>query len=1035
KLKQNENQRINLKTKSKKYEATSLFWSKELEQRFRSEVSNRERFPLKVFIVPFSHNDAGWVRTFREYFEEKSRQILNKVVEKLTMYDEMKFVWSEISFLSEWWKSTDMQTRNYFIDLITSGRLEILAGGWVMPDEACTHFYSLLNQLTEGHQWLKNNLKIKPRVGWSIDPFGHSTTMAYILSVSGIKDGTVIQRVHHNWKDYFARTKAGDFLWKQKWDTCSKNNIITHHLPFEIYSAVKSCGPHRYVCSEYDFYFSNSTKITFKNIKEHLEIILSEYGRSASLFKHNVVMVPLGDDFRYADDYDWDEQFGNYKALIDYLSSDNSNYYNAEIKFGTPIDYFNEIKKRLHFEKKKLPVLEGDFFPYSDMGPSGYEYWTGYYTTRPYWKSICRKVEANLRSAEILYAVALIYERQSNFQHKQLLNLYSKLIMSRQFLSIFQHHDGVTGTSKHRVMNDYLSMLLHSNIFSLSIQARAIQSLLFDKTLVNMNLGRNTLPLILSPISTLNHLTTYSKEYKNELPIIDKYPKIIVIFNPLGSWREDVIRLTVTSPYVVIKDSNNKVIKHQVNPIWHESEYNENDNDTTGRFNRTRLNVTNNSYELVFIIGINSLTLKYYTLEVMEMSNCNLNKNEDDRKNIIIENRELLLLIDGKNGFLKSIHNKLTDTKLHCEQYYKVYKSKRHKSGAYLFKPESSEQLNFNFKHEKFMVMVMGKITTEFIMIYDNSFRNVITIYNTNGPLSKVIHVENYVDLRKPPFKLNVELCIRLKTNIDNGNPPLFYTDSNGYQMIKRVVVPTLGIESNYYPITTSIYIEDRKQRFTVLTKQSHGATSNCKGSIEIMLDRRMQDDDNKGMGEGVLDNQMTSFDFWLIAENIDQCTGDNKCNNMPKLSLLSDHLSDNLIYPTNIFMSNFDIDKTLLPDEYNLITHSLPCGVHLVNMRILTHPNVENFPLSTVLLTVQRKGSSPTILSKERVNVDLENNALVEVDAPHAPLLVTVEFEEVVTDYIRESLDYKKRVELEGKDFIHRDLQRRADRNEDEAL
>ena len=50
-----------------------------------------------------------------------------------------------------------------------------------MHDEAATHYIDMIDQTTLGHRYIKEQFNVTPRIGWQIDPFGHSAVQAYLL--------------------------------------------------------------------------------------------------------------------------------------------------------------------------------------------------------------------------------------------------------------------------------------------------------------------------------------------------------------------------------------------------------------------------------------------------------------------------------------------------------------------------------------------------------------------------------------------------------------------------------------------------------------------------------------------------------------------------------------------------------------------------------------------------------------------------------------------------------------------------------------
>ena len=62
-----------------------------------------------------------------------------------------------------------------------------MQGGYVSPDEACTNYADVIRNYEEGHDFLRREFGITPRIGWQLDPFGHSAVTANIMAEMGME--------------------------------------------------------------------------------------------------------------------------------------------------------------------------------------------------------------------------------------------------------------------------------------------------------------------------------------------------------------------------------------------------------------------------------------------------------------------------------------------------------------------------------------------------------------------------------------------------------------------------------------------------------------------------------------------------------------------------------------------------------------------------------------------------------------------------------------------------------------------------------
>lgn len=975
------------------------FWDKNFEDRYERMHNMSHRPQLKVVVVPHSHNDPGWLKTFEQYFELKTKNIINNIVSKLTQHHNMTFIWSEISFLNAWWERSHPVKQKAFKKLVREGRLEITTGGWVMPDEACTHVYSLIDQFIEGHIWVKNNLGIEPKTGWSIDPFGHGPTVPYLLDQSGL-EGTIIQRIHYAWKQWLARQQIEEFYWLPGWSGTQTPAMIVHNQPFDIYSIKSTCGPHPSICLSYDFrkipgeyseYTAKHEEITPHNLHSKSKTLIEEYERIGSLTPHNVVLVPLGDDFRYEFAVEFDAQYNNYMKMFQYINS-HKELFNADVQFGTPQDYFTIIKER----QKTIPTIKGDFFVYSDIFSEGKPaYWSGYYTTRPYLKILARQFEHQLRTAEILFTLVSNYVKQSEnprliSSEKRLEKSYEQLIVARRNLGLFQHHDAITGTSKAAVMADYGTKLFTSIYHCIRMQESALATIMIpDQNMHSQNI-----------LQSESEWETYGKSVKKMIiTFTDK--KNVILFNPLAEARTEVITVRTNMSQIKVFDIQKKTyVPHQVAPIIDVKE--------DGRHV-----VSETTFDLVFVASLPPLSAGTFTLEVTRnrshlcsvlCNSCRTKNSHFDIHNlkngdIQLENSMLKLLINRNTGFLRQIYRKDMNKKNVVEMQFGAYQSAQRHSGAYLFMPDYdapekqilSQYANFNNLQDENIIIVYGPVSTEITTLYLPFLIHTIKIFNVDDThLAQAVSIENIVDFEMPPKNRETELFMRLQTDIQNGDIPEFYTDQNGFQYQKRIKVEKLGIEANYYPITTMAWMQDDETRLTLITNHAQGASSYEPGRLEVMLDRRTLYDDFRGIGEGVVDNKATLFQNWLLLENISpqrekrsldkysftdpqfqdeldqrgfsfsRSKHEEKIYQLPSRSAV--YLSRALNYPVNAYTLDLsDVGDIEIKSHQNFV-EEFPTDIHLMSLRTITDDILEQFPSSSCFMILHRQGYSCAI-------------------------------------------------------------------------
>ena len=622
---------------------------------------------LKVILMPHSHNDPGWVKTLAVYYQGQTKIILNTIVDALHNHPKRKFIWAETIFLNMWMDDPTVTTerKNNFRSLLEKKQIEIVTGGWVMTEEAPTHYFAMMDQLIEGHQWLKKHFNYHPKNGYNCDTFGATPTTAYLNSLAGL-DHMLIQRTHYVVKKHFAMDKLLEFNWRQSFDDRGSDDIFTHMMPFYSYDVPHTCGPEPSVCCQFDFrrlrgqspaiacpWGIAPQEINSRNVQERARMILDQYRKKAKLYAKgteentHVVLTLLGDDFRYDSKREADAQFENYERLFEYIN--NTPELNAEVAFGTLADYFSLVNQARPIEQ--APKITGDFYSYSDRVDN---YWTGFFNSRPFYKWFDRYLQHWVQATDTAMSIALLNNKFAN--NEEAMRIYNIIKGATRTMDLFQHHDAITGTEKDFVVKDYADRLTKA-ANSIQVAYKEVMAIASGEPDLEIEL----LTEKLVQRGRIPRAKTIVIEGSSVLQC-----KVIDVYNSLLHSVEDVIRLKISgTPHLTAEYLTGGNILGQVSPWW----------DAETEDGRQEPNILHeDKFELHLAVSVDGLSTRRIKicgkdqaeentkpLSTVELhsgaANSQLGKFNpivSPGSEVEIHNEDVKLFINHKNGLLKS---------------------------------------------------------------------------------------------------------------------------------------------------------------------------------------------------------------------------------------------------------------------------------------------------------------------------------------------------------------------------------------------
>ncbi|KAK3861068.1 hypothetical protein Pcinc_032926 [Petrolisthes cinctipes] len=782
---------------------------------------------LNVHLVCHTHNDVGWLKTVDQYFygSQNSIQlagveyILDSVVRTLLEDPEKKFIYVESAFFFRWWDEQTDKMKADVKGLVERGQLEFIGGGWCMNDEAAAHYNAIIDQMTVGLRKLNETFGDagKPTIGWQIDPFGHSREQASLFAQMGF-NGLFHGRIDFDDKNTRLASKTMEMVWQASQDLGDAAWLFTGILP-------NGYSPPHGFCFDVlcrDDPIMDDPRLKDYNVDEKVTDFVKAAETESSGYATDHIIMTMGEDFNYQSADMW---YKNLDKLIRYVNARQGNGSRVNVFYSTPSCYLDS----LHRANMTWPTKKDDFFPYAS---GNHTYWTGYFTSRAALKGHVRATNAFLQAVKQVSVLTG-------------LGADPRLEGLKEAMGVLQHHDAVSGTAKQAVTDDYSERLDQGVDGAFEMLTEAYRKL-------QPGVETEESPVYCSQLNISSCSVTETS---------DSF--LVTAYNPLAKPREHIIRIPVPAgtAYKVTNYQGNAVTVQLV-PIP--------DSVLTlpGRNSNAKLDLVFNSGDIPPLGYLQFHVRRTNSRRILaqQMSSVYIPEASDQLEWFNQQEGSLALGMDTKTGTLKAIGVVRPSgiDMIKVNQTFLWYagvngnnsKEEWRSSGAYIFRPNASAPFPVSEGGAAKLKVIQGPVVNEIHQTWNGWVSQVLRVV----PGTLLLQMEWLVGPIPIQDGVGKEVVSRLVWP-DVNTHKTFYTDSNGREMIKRVVDyrPTWKLNNlepvagNYYPVTSRMLLDAGDNfKAAFLNDRAQGGTSLGDGHMELMVHRRLLHDDAFGVGEAL---------------------------------------------------------------------------------------------------------------------------------------------------------------------------------------